>query len=246
MDVKKRIDINCDLGEGMPNDAELMPLISSCNIACGGHFGTKETMRSAIQLAKLHKVKVGAHPSYPDRENFGRKSMNISSDELASSLRKQLSDFISVCHEEQVEPNHIKLHGALYNDSAKDISLAHLVVEVMGQLQLSLPIYAPLNSMLAGVASEPIIEAFIDRRYNENGSLVSRSEKNALIEDPTQAWDQLKQLYLTDSVTALNDKVIQLAAETYCIHGDAKNALEIARFIYLKLEAFNIALDKNG
>ncbi|MFK7783590.1 MAG: LamB/YcsF family protein [Crocinitomicaceae bacterium] len=246
MGVNKSIDINCDLGEGMPNDAALMAHISSCNIACGGHFGTKESIRETIQLAKLHKVKVGAHPSYPDKENFGRVSMNISSDELAKSLRNQISDFISVCKEEKIEASHIKLHGALYNDSAQNFSLAKLVVQVLDDLQLQLPVYAPQNSVLAGIADKPVVEAFIDRRYNGDGSLVSRKQDNSLIEDPLQAWDQLKQMIFAQRFIAANNKSIPMNAETYCLHGDTRNALEIAQFIHSKLVSFNFVLDKNG
>ncbi len=246
MDVKRTIDINCDLGEGMSNDADLMAFISSCNIACGGHFGTRETIRSTVQLAKLHGVKVGAHPSYPDKENFGRKSMSISSSELAASLHGQISDFLSVCKEEGVNPNHIKLHGALYNDCSTNESLAEVIRGVYEGLNLNIPMYAPPNSALSSKIENTISEAFIDRRYNENGTLVSRAQPNALIEDSTQAWNQLVRMYVDQEVVSSNGEVIPMSAETFCLHGDANNARDIAEFIGTKLDSSNISLDRNG
>lgn len=246
MDVKRLIDINCDLGEGMPNDADLMPFISSCNIACGGHYGTKDTIRDTIRLAKKYGVKVGAHPSYPDRENFGRKSMSISAIELAASIREQLSDFLSVCKEEGINPNHVKLHGALYNDCAKDESLASLIREVLADLDVTIPVYTPPNSAISALISNSLSEAFIDRGYNDDGSLVSRAKTDALIENTSHAWKQLSEMYFNQKVTSVNGKEIQMFAETFCIHGDTDNATEIAQFAHSKLESLNIHLDKNG
>lgn len=247
MDVKY-IDINCDLGEGMSNDAALMPLISSCSIACGGHFGNKETIRSAIRLAKLHKVKVGAHPSYPDKENFGRTQLFLSDSELAESLTSQLLMFLMVCFEEGVKPHHIKLHGALYNVAARDEKTAELIVQVIRKLNVSIPIYAPNNSILARLISETnrvIPEAFIDRRYQEDGNLMPRTAPNALIESPEFAWKQLKQLYFDQEITLPSNQTIPVIAETFCLHGDAENSLEIAQFISEELTKHELILAKN-
>ncbi|MCJ8290036.1 MAG: 5-oxoprolinase subunit PxpA [Crocinitomicaceae bacterium] len=249
MDVIRSIDINCDLGEGMNNDADLMPYISSCNIACGGHFGTNETIRTTIRLAKKHKVKVGAHPSYPDKDNFGRKRLNISPSELAESIFTQIFNFLTVCAEEGVIPNHIKLHGALYNVAATDEPTAKTIATTLGILNQSIPVYTPPNSILAQQLSNSISvvsEAFLDRRYQDDGNLVNRKEENALIHSPELAWKQLKQLFFDREVTSVIGTKIPMDAETYCLHGDGENALEIAQFINGKLKEHGINLRKDA
>lgn len=230
----------------MSNDAALMPYISSCNIACGGHFGSTTTMREAVRLAKLHNVKVGAHPSYPDRENFGRKSMSISSEELTSSICEQISDFLSVCNELEVFPNHIKLHGALYNDCMKDEALANVIFKAYEKIEISLPVFTPPNSLLTQKLDHVITEAFLDRRYNEDGSLVSRAQHDALIEEPHEAWNQLYNIYFNHEVISSGGKTIPINADTFCLHGDTTNSLEIAQLIDRKLKSLNISLNKNG
>lgn len=249
MDVIRSIDINCDLGEGMKNDADLMPYISSCNLACGGHFGTIETIRTTIKLAKKHKVKVGAHPSYPDKDNFGRKPLNISSNELEKSISTQLRDFLNVCAEEEIIPNHIKLHGALYNAAATDESTAKTIASILQKLNLSLPIYTPNNSLLAKELNGSILvvpEAFLDRMYQADGNLVNRKKENALINSPELAWKQLKQMYFDREVTSVLGTKIPMNAKTFCIHGDGENTFEIAQFIYLKLKEQGINLRKDA
>lgn len=249
MDVRT-IDINCDLGEGMSNDTDLMPFISSCSIACGGHFGTLETIRATIRLAKEHRVKVGAHPSYPDKEHFGRKRLMLDPSELGESLSKQIVDFLSVCEEEGITPNHIKLHGALYNVASTDEQTANVIVQVLRSLNCTVPVFAPPNSVLTSLLqdSNPIIrEAFIDRNYQENGMLVPRNESNAVITNSKLAWEQLKQIYFYHELTVpSNGQLIPISAETYCIHGDTQNAAKIARFIFSKLKEHQIILGKNA
>lgn len=248
MDLNKTIDINCDLGEGTPNDADLMPFISSCNIACGGHFGTKESIRKTIQLAQEFNVKIGAHPSYPDKENFGRKQLPISSIDLKKSIRKQLEDFLSVCEEEKVIPNHIKLHGTLYNVAAKETPTAETIASLFMQMNLNLPVYTPFNSALArSVANHNSVvpEAFIDRGYENDGSLVSRTKQGALIDQPDLAWEQLKTMYFHKRICTYNGEMIPITAETYCIHGDSSSALSTLQFIHSKLLENGINLSKN-
>ena len=248
MDVIRSIDINCDLGEGMKNDADLMPYISSCNVACGGHFGSIETIRATIKLAKKYGVKVGAHPSYPDRENFGRKRLDISPDELEKSVSSQLSDFMNVCAEEGITPHHIKLHGALYNVAATDESTAKIIALTLQKLNLSLSIYTPKHSILAQHLNNSISvipEAFLDRTYQENGDLVNRKEENAIIDSPDLAWEQLKMMYFDQEVISVLGARIPVIAETFCIHGDGENALEIAQFIHARLKEHGITLWKD-
>jgi len=230
-----KIDINCDLGEGMGNDAALMPLLGSCNIACGGHFGDVKSMTITVKLAKKHGVMVGAHPSFPDKENFGREIMDISRDELHQSLVKQISDFQLVCQQNNVNMHHIKLHGALYNLAANDTEIAALVLNAFTRVKPEVKIYAPYFSAIAILAEDyfPIVyEAFADRNYNADLSLVSRDKPNAVIADKQKAYEQIKSIVETGKVTSIDGQMVDIKADTFCVHGDNQNALEILQFIH--------------
>jgi len=234
-----KIDLNCDLGEGMGNDADLMPYLGSCNIACGGHFGDHSSMTAAVKLAIKHGVNVGAHPSFPDKENFGRKIIDISKEDLHQSLHQQISNFKSVCAEQDIAMHHIKLHGALYNLAANDAEIAALVLNVFAAVEADIKIYVPYNSAIAILADEyfPILyEAFADRNYNSDLSLVNRSYKNAVITDKRQAWDQASSIINTEKVKAINGEMVAIKADTLCVHGDQENALELLQFISQQLK----------
>jgi UPF0271 protein len=232
------IDINADLGEGKKHDRYIMPLISSCNIACGGHYGTDETMRETIQLAKKHATKVGAHPSFPDKDNFGRKLMSLSKKELREAVYFQLLHFYAVCETEEVEVNHIKLHGALYNYAAIDAPAADAVVEAIVETGIRPRLYLPYGSILHKKAENIIpvqFEAFIDRNYDPDLSLVSRSETNATIRSPEVAWEHLNGMILKKEVTASDGSLKHIQASTFCIHGDNPNAVKILKYIHIQL-----------
>jgi UPF0271 protein len=242
-----RIDINADLGEGSPYDAILMPLISSCSIACGGHFGNEKTMRAAVQLAKKHKVKIGAHPSFPDMENFGRKVLPMTANELSESVFHQLNSFLSVCESEEVFVHHIKLHGALYNYAAIDAPTADAVLEGILATQMRPKLYVPYGSVLAKKAENLLpleFEAFIDRRYNDDLSLVSRTEQDAVICTSEGAWHQLKLMIENKEVETKQKSNKSIIASTFCIHSDTSNAVEILSYIRLKLKQLDIDLFK--
>lgn len=243
--MAKLIDINCDLGEGAGNDAQLMPYLSSCNIACGGHFGDRNTMLETIQLAKKHQVKIGAHPSFPDRENFGRKVMTIEDRKLQESIHQQIMNFKKISDEENVELNHIKLHGSLYNLAAKSATMAHLMMESFIQTGLYCKLYVPYQSELSKIQQnqfEICHEAFIDRAYNSDLSLVNRTDKNALITSPKKAWDQLYQIVKHQEATTVQGNKITILADTFCIHGDQEKAIEIMDYIYNKLHQYNLKI----
>lgn len=228
------ININCDLGEGMNNDAQLMPYLGSCNIACGGHYGNVETITAAIKLAQKHGVKVGAHPSFPDRHNFGRKIIKISRDDLQSSLYQQLLDFQQVCQALDEPMHHIKLHGALYNLAASNAEIAAVVLNVFAAIQADVKIYVPFNSAIAILADDyfPIVfEAFADRSYNSDLSLVSRDEVGAVISDKKLAWQQVSTIIKTGSVKTIDGSMAKIKADTFCVHGDQINALEIVKYL---------------
>ena len=228
------IDINCDLGEGMGNDAQLMPYLGSCNIACGGHYGDVETMTEVIKLAQQYGVDVGAHPSFPDRENFGRKLMNISRQELQKSLHQQVAGFQNLCDKLGVEMHHIKLHGALYNLAANDAEIAAVVLNVFAAVHADIKIYVPYNSAIAILADDyfPIVyEAFADRSYNDDLSLVSRDKKNAVITDKLLAWQQVSNIINTGKIKTISNQWITIKADTICVHGDQINAVEIVKYL---------------
>ncbi len=232
--MKWNIDINCDLGEGAENDEKIMPLINSCNIACGGHYGTDATIEEAVTLAKKYGIKVGAHPSFPDPINFGRVVMEIDSETLKKSIIEQVQRFQKITAQIGLSMSHVKLHGALYNQAAKNINVAQTVIEALLQVGTDYAIYAPHDSALeqVGQAHFAIIpEVFIDRTYQADGSLTPRSQANAMIIDPLKAWNQIKNCYLNNKVEAVTNESIHMKGKTYCIHGDASHCLEILYYI---------------
>lgn len=239
------IDLNADLGEGMPHDEVLMPYLSSCSIACGGHYGNDSSMCDAVRLAKKHNVKVGAHPSFPDANNFGRKIMTMTKAALTESVYAQITSFFSVCASEEIQANHIKLHGALYNYAAKDASTADAVVEAIIATKMRPILYVPPNSILSEKAKNllPIVfEAFIDRRYELDLSLVSRTQNKAVITNPENAWKQLKSMVLDCEVETIAGQIRPIEATTFCIHGDNAEALAMLRYIHKQLKTHNISL----
>jgi len=249
MEETKYIDLNADLGEGMGNDAQLMPFLSSCSIACGGHFGNIDTVRDAIRLAKVHGVKIGAHPSFPDKNNFGRAIIEIEPDSLRESLIEQVSMFLNVAVSEGVMVNHIKPHGALYNLAAIDKSTAELICSVINHFELGIKIYAPYNSEMASVADrsniEVVFEAFADRAYNDDLTLVSRSEPNALILEPFKVFEQVKHIAKYERIITVNEVGKRIKADTFCVHGDGENAVEILKYLDRKLKNENIHIYKS-
>ncbi|RDK87264.1 5-oxoprolinase subunit PxpA [Marinirhabdus gelatinilytica] len=243
--MKKIIDINADVGEGTGNDVQLIPLLSSCNIACGGHAGDEVSMRNTIQLARAHKVKIGAHPSFPDRDNFGRKLLTMTKSELSESIFNQLLSFYAVVETEEATLNHIKLHGALYNYAAKDAPTADAVVEAIVATKVRPVLYVQHDSVLHRKAENLLplaFEAFIDRSYNTDGSLVSRSLENAVIHHKQLAWEQLKKMVLSQKVETITGVEIPIIANTFCIHGDHPNSIEILRYIRSRMKIENFEL----
>lgn len=234
------MDINADLGEGAGNDENIMPYISSCNIACGGHFGDRKSIRSTIQLAQKHKVKVGAHWSFPDRENFGRKPLDISADELTDSLHEQLKLFLQVCDEEGVKMNHIKAHGALYTHGSNDPNYVDVILKVLSEHSIRPMLYLQENSLLHQKAKSyfPLqLEAFIDRRYVDEKTLLDRNSPQALISDPKEAWEQFELLAFNKQIKDINGKIRKLAADTLCIHGDHSASVDILKYIHKKIKS---------
>ncbi|WP_041779389.1 5-oxoprolinase subunit PxpA [Belliella baltica] len=234
--TKVTLDINCDLGEGMPNDSMLMPYLGSCNIACGGHFGDLETIKSAILLAKENHVKVGAHPSYPDKENFGRKSLKIDLKTLEESLLDQITNFEKVCFDQNIDMHHIKPHGALYNDLAKDEKLASFFLTLIQKFFQDIPLYTPPNSIIFQLAPQfnikTVLEVFADRSYEDDLRLVDRSHSKALLTEVVDVKEHIHSMIFDQKVKTISGKKIDIKAETLCIHGDNPSALPILQMIH--------------
>lgn len=229
--MKNNLKLNADIGEGMPNDAALMPYLSYVNIACGGHFGSAATINETIKLAEKFAVKVGAHPSYPDLENFGRKSVIISKKALYLSLKKQIELFKECCALHQLKMHHIKLHGALYNDIfSSEIDTRYFinwVIEQYPNVKIFVPLIA-VSFVLEHQKKHIIIEAFADRNYNDDLSLVSRYKPKAILGSVKKIEQQLSSI-LNGRITTIMGTDIKISAQTLCIHGDHPLAVEIAQ-----------------
>jgi UPF0271 protein len=229
------IDINCDLGEGIGNEAELLPYVSSCNIACGGHAGDTPTMKRVVLLAKKHQVKIGAHPSYPDIANFGRVFMDLNSKELIETIRSQVAQLVLICNLENIKLHHIKAHGALYNDIAKGGALAKVFLEALEPYKSKVFLYVPAVSVLAQMAIGQGFkikrEAFGDRNYNKDLSLVSREKTNAMILEPQLVLEHLLRMVHDHKVFTVSGTLEEIQVDTYCIHGDTPNALQILMYL---------------
>jgi UPF0271 protein len=239
------IHINCDLGEGGHYDQELMPLISACNIACGGHAGTLESMRQTVMLALENKVEIGAHPSYPDKENFGRISMEIPAEELKLSIVAQILCLKQIAEAEGGKLTHIKPHGALYNDAAKDENIAGIVIDSIMEFEENFSIYSPQNSVISRLAEgkiKVIFEAFADRNYNENYSLVSRSKPNALITQKELVFQHLLSMYSNKKIISEKGINLDCYATTFCLHSDTPDSVEILKYLQQKFKKNNIQI----
>jgi len=240
------IDINVDVGEGVNNEAQLMPYISSCNIACGGHAGDLDIMRKVVKLAKQHRVKIGAHPSFPDKENFGRKPIEISSAALFKSIREQINSLMSVLRSENVRLQHIKPHGALYNLAATNTSIATVIIEAVKSISLPVKLYVPYNSVIAELALNEnipmVYEAFADRNYNDDLTLVSRNKKNAIISDSNELFSHVSRMIKQQKVKTTNGVEVKIIANTFCIHGDNPKAVNLIKDLKEKLEQIHIGI----
>lgn len=244
----KYIDINCDVGEGVGNESRLFPHISSCNIACCGHAGDENSMYEVALLAKQHKIKVGAHPSYPDKENFGRVVLKMSSENLIESIQKQIKAFLKVIESEGLLMNHIKPHGALYNQIAKNSDEAETFLKAIQQFKKDAILYVPFNSVIAKKAKNQgytiKYEAFCDRNYNDDLTLVSRKKNNALITEPKDTLNHILQIVAKNSVKTVSGKLKKIKADTFCIHGDTPKAVEILTYLSNQLSKKGIYITK--
>ncbi|RDX38184.1 5-oxoprolinase subunit PxpA [Kangiella sp. HD9-110m-PIT-SAG07] len=247
--MNRTIDINCDLGESIESDdwardAEIMPYISSCNIACGGHAGNEGSIRVSVQNAKAHNLAVGAHPSYPDKENFGRQSIQLSEKALRSTLKEQIQNVQSECRQQSVALHHIKPHGALYNDAATDLALAKVIAEEIASISDSLKLMGLAESAMLDAANaigiDFIHEGFMDRNYQKNKTLVPRTETHALHSKLEDSLEQALRFAQNRPITLLSGEKLSLTVDSICLHGDNPDALIIAQKLQQLLHHHNI------
>ena len=244
----KYIDINCDVGEGVGNEKYLFPYISSCNVACGGHAGDASSMQQIAGLAKKYNVKLGAHPSYPDKENFGRASMDISSEDLIRSIQTQISSLAFVLEQQNIPLHHIKAHGTLYNQIASNAALAACFLEAIQAYKETVLLYVPPVSEIEKIAVARSFsiryEVFADRNYNDDLSLVGRKHPDALIQSPEAVLQHIVQMVKMQKVRTLTAKNVKILAETFCIHSDTPSAIEIVMYLSQQLPNYNIQIEK--
>ncbi|MEJ8824633.1 5-oxoprolinase subunit PxpA [Variovorax humicola] len=240
------IDLNADLGEGCENDEALLALVSSANIACGWHAGDAKTMQQCVRWALANGVAIGAHPSFPDRENFGRSEMNLPADEVIAGTLYQIGALAAIVKAEGGTLAHVKPHGALYNQAARDPALADALCEAVRRFDPSLKFFGLAGSGMIAAARraglKPVEEVFADRGYNPDGSLVSRKLPGALIEDDAQAIAQTISLVRDHRVTAVDGSTVAVNAQTVCLHGDGAHALQFAKNIRERLTGEGIPI----
>jgi UPF0271 protein len=215
------MDINCDMGEGVPDQEAMMPYLTSANIACGGHAGDEDTMRLTIQQAMRHGLKIGAHPGYFDKANFGRTEMMLPEEEIAMVVHAQCAVFGRIAEQCGATVTHVKPHGALYNQAVKSAMISRAIAEGVGRWRRDIAIMGLAGSLMLDIFREAgfraMAEAFADRRYEADGTLRSRKFEDALIRDPLAAGEQTLRI------------AKEGIAATICIHGDTPGALNIAK-----------------
>ncbi len=241
-----KVDLNCDMGEGSAVDSELMPLITSANIACGGHAGDEQTMRASIRLAIASGAGIGAHPSYPDRDGFGRRPMSISPAQVRDAVADQIRALADLAAASGASLQHVKPHGTLYNQAASDHRLAEAIGEAIAQIDPALIVVA-----LAGTDSVEVFrqmglrvarEGFVDRGYTRDGRLVSRDLPGALVTSPHAAAARAVRLVRDHRLTAVDGTDLEIVADTLCIHSDTPQAGELAVAVRTALEAAGVVV----
>lgn len=234
------IDINCDMGESfgiyqIGNDQEIMPFITSCNIACGFHGGDPLHIEKTLINAKQHSLRIGAHPSYPDLNGFGRRYMALSEDELRTCIKYQVAALIGMAKSLGITLAYVKPHGALYNKMADSEDESRIVIQAILDVDSSLAVMGLAGSkteLVTQALGVPFIaEAFADRRYTAHGRLASRQAAGSVIHDPRQAKKQVVDMVEKNQVETIEGNYINIRADSFCVHGDNKNAVAILQEI---------------
>lgn len=246
------IDLNADVAEGCGQDDKLLTIVSSANICCGLHAGSATEMLKTLKLAKQQGVRVGAHPSFDDRVNFGRTNHTLPDEEVQAVLQYQLGAMQAMCDWVGVSLSYVKPHGALYNQAATDSHLAQIIAQQIKDFNPELTVMALSGGELIKAAKALGLntqsEVFADRRYEENGALVSRSLPHAVITSDDEAIEQVLQMVTQSTVTTFSGKTIPVEAQSVCLHGDNEHAIAFAKKIQARLQADGIEIiaDNNG
>lgn len=246
-----QIDLNCDLGESFGNytcgmDGDVLPFISSANVACGFHASDPLVMAKTVSLAKAAGVRVGAHPGYPDLVGFGRRNMSVSPAELKAMVQYQIGALSAFCKANGMTLQHVKPHGAMYNMAGKDLALAQAICEGIAEVDPGLILLGLSGSRLLEAASmvglKAASEVFADRAYEEDGSLVARSKPGAMVTDSEQMLSRVIAMVKKGTVVSITGKEIPLRADSVCLHGDNPHAVEFAARLNeaLRAEGVNI------
>lgn len=233
------VDLNSDLGEGAGHDNEILDLVSSANIACGFHASDPASIFATIQAAIERGVALGAHPSFPDRENFGRTEMTMPPAEVYSLVAYQIGGFQALTRAAGGRMNHVKAHGALYNMAARDRVLADVIANAVFALDPKVILFAPSASQLDYAATElglqTASEVFADRNYLADGSLVPRSRPDAFVHDPVEAAERIIRILIEGKVRAVDGTDVEISATTVCVHGDNPQAVAFVRKVRERL-----------
>ncbi|WP_350656908.1 5-oxoprolinase subunit PxpA [Psychrobacter sp. S1-30-MNA-CIBAN-0213] len=241
-----KIDLNADVAEGCGQDDKLLTIVSSANVCCGLHAGSYAEMLTTLQLAKKNNVRVGAHPSLDDRENFGRTDQVLDEEGYRALMRYQLGATKALCDLVGVPLEYVKPHGALYNQAAANEALADILVSEIKNFDSNLKVMGLSGGYLIKSAKnhglEAISEVFADRNYEKDGSLVSRSKDNALITDTDEATNHVMQMITEGSVTSVCGEKVPVDAQSVCLHGDGEHAILFAREIKKQLELKGIEI----
>ena len=234
------ININCDLGEkskfhSIENDPELLNIVNSANIACGYHAGDEETMNMVIKISKSNGVSIGAHPSFKDRENFGRKKINLNSSEIIKLITNQYEILQKISQKHNENVTHIKPHGALNNMACEDIELANTIAKAINNIDKNIIFLVPTGSQMEIAAKKLNMkiacEIFADRNYEDDGNLVSRSKDHALITDPNMAKKHVLSMVKNQALNCFSGKQLPCEIDSVCIHGDNESSLATAKSI---------------
>ncbi|KAA6124625.1 5-oxoprolinase subunit PxpA [Cupriavidus cauae] len=241
-----QIDLNADLGEGCGSDEALLALISSANIACGWHAGDASTMLQTVQWALAKGVAIGAHPSYPDRENFGRTEMQRDPRDIYADVLYQIGALAAIVRAQGGRLAHVKAHGALYNQAARNRAQAQAIVDAVRDFDPRLTFFGLAGSVMIEVARQAGLtvkeEVFADRGYNPDGSLVRRGTPGALLDDDEAVLSQTLSMVRDHKVRAIDGQWIPIQADTVCLHGDGPHALAFAQRIRDRLREEGIAV----
>jgi len=240
------IDLNADLGEGVGTDGDLLPYVTSVNVACGAHAGDLETIRRTVELARTHGVGIGAHPSFPDREGFGRRAMALRAGDVVATVAAQIEVVAGVARDAGVRLQHVKPHGALYNQAVADHALAAAIGDAVRRVDRALIVVAlagsPLVTVLLDLGLRVAQEAFIDRGYSSGGTLMPRSRPGALITDPATAAERAVLLATEHVVSTESGETITVDADTLCIHGDTPRAAALAKAVRQALDQAGVGV----